>query len=541
MAEEKATSKLSTVKVYDNVSDKDAALLTTLGYKQEFKRNFSPFEVFGVGFSVIGPLPSLASVLIFSIPYGGASAMIWGWLTCWVFMTCIALAMAELASAAPTSGGLYYWTFIFSSRKWRRFLSWITGYSNTVSNVASVASVDWGCAVQVMAAASIGSGLKFQPTVAQTFILFLLLCHASIASLNPAVIARLQMPYMVLNVLLCLAVIIAIPAATPHEFMNNAKYAFGNFTNLSGWNNGYAFILSFLSPLWAIGAFDCTVHMSEEATNASVAIPYAILLSTTFSSLFGWALNIVLAFFMGTDTQSIVNSPTGQPLAAILFNSLGQKGALAIWAFLVTVQFTMGTSMITTCSRQIFAFSRDGALPFSKWLYQINQKSGAPVHCVWFSAFVSALLGLLAFAGPSAIGAIFSLVVAGQYITFSIPIAARWLGGRGIKRGPFTLGKFSLPIAVTAVAFMAFMVIVFLFPATPHPDKNEMNYTVVVLGGVLALAVGYYYFPKYGGKYWFTGPVNTVEGKAREGMADFVMRDSSSERDGSTTEKESDM
>ncbi|KAK2462554.1 hypothetical protein APHAL10511_005524 [Amanita phalloides] len=56
----------------------DDVLLSSLGYKQEFKRNFTPIEVFGIGFSVIGLVPSIASVLIYSIPYGGPSAMIWG-------------------------------------------------------------------------------------------------------------------------------------------------------------------------------------------------------------------------------------------------------------------------------------------------------------------------------------------------------------------------------------------------------------------------------------------------------------------------------
>lgn len=74
---------------------------------------------------------------------------------------------------------------MFSSPKWRCFLSWIVGCasvffssslclqkcstdSNTIGNIGSVASVDWGCAVQIMAAASIGSGLTFSPTVGQT-------------------------------------------------------------------------------------------------------------------------------------------------------------------------------------------------------------------------------------------------------------------------------------------------------------------------------------------------------------------------------------
>ncbi|KDR73321.1 hypothetical protein GALMADRAFT_251941 [Galerina marginata CBS 339.88] len=494
-------------------SDKDAQVLARLGYKQEFRRYFTPIELFGIGFSIIGLVPSLASVLVFSIPYGGASAMVWGWAVCGIFLTTIALAMAELGSAAPTSGGLYYWTFRFSSPRWKCLLSWIVGYANTVGNIASVASVDWGCAVQIMAAVSIGSGLQFQATIAQTFGVYcaLLFCHGIICSLNPIIVARLQTPYIILNILLCLALIIGVPAATPKEFMNNASYAFGNFSNVSGWNNGYAFILSFLSPLWAIGSFDSTVHLSEEATNANVAIPFAIILATTSSVIIGWGLNVALAFCMGKDTENILSSPIGQPMATILFNSFGQKGTLGVWAVVVIVQFTMGSSMLTACSRQIFAFSRDGGLPFSKWLYSINSRSHSPIQCVWFSVALSFLLGLLAFAGASAIGAVFSLVVAGQYIAYSIPITARFLGGQELTPGPFTLGKWSLPVAATAVTFMLFIVIVFMFPASPHPSSGNMNYTVVVLGGTLVLSIIYFYFPKYGGVNWFTGPIRTLE------------------------------
>ncbi|KAF8892329.1 hypothetical protein CPB84DRAFT_1848768 [Gymnopilus junonius] len=91
------------------VMDKDAELLTRLGYNQEFRRNFMPIELFGVGFSIIRLVPSPASMLVFSIPaYGGPAAVVWGWAVCGVFLTTIAVAMTELRSAAPTSGGLYY-------------------------------------------------------------------------------------------------------------------------------------------------------------------------------------------------------------------------------------------------------------------------------------------------------------------------------------------------------------------------------------------------------------------------------------------------
>ena len=55
------------------------------------------------------------------------------------------------------------------------------------------------------------------------------------------------------------------------------------------------------------------------------------------------------------------------------------------------------------------------------------------------------LLGLLAFAGPSANSAIFSLAIAGQYTAYSIPILSRFLGGRPWTPGPFSLGRFVSP------------------------------------------------------------------------------------------------
>ena len=54
------------------------------------------------------------------------------------------------------------------------------------------------------------------------------------------------------------------------------------------------------------------------------------------------------------------------------------------------------------------------------------------------------------------------------------------------------------------------MGIVFMFPSSPQTNSANMNYTVVVDGGVMILALIYYYFPKYGGVHWFTGPVPTI-------------------------------
>ncbi|OBZ78505.1 GABA-specific permease [Grifola frondosa] len=502
----------STVTSQGAIVEGDDAALARLGYKQEFRRAFNPIEVFGLGFSIIGLFPSIASVVVFAIPNGGPVAMVWGWAICSFFLLFVGCALAELGSSAPTSGGLYYWTWTFATPRWRNVLAWVVGYSNSIGLIAGLASIDWGCAVQLMAAVSIGTDTTFVPTTGQTYGVYiaLLICHALVSSLATSVVAHLQGIYIALNILLCFAIIIALPAATPNELKNTASFAFGGFSNFNGWPNGFAFVLSFLAPLWTIGGFDAPVHISEEAANARVAVPWGIISAVGIAGILGWAINVAIAFCMGTDLEAIMNSPIGQPMATILFNSFGKKGTLAVWSVVVFVQFLMGSSILTASSRQMFAFARDQGLPLSRYLYRVNSHTHTPINAVWFSAFIALLLGLLAFAGPSANSAIFSLGVTGQYTAFIIPIACRFAGGKKWSPGPFTLGKWGLPVVLVAISWMMFSIIIVAFPTSPMPSAPEMNYMIVVLGGWIVLCLAYYYFPVYGGACWFNGPLANI-------------------------------
>ncbi|KAJ3843638.1 amino acid/polyamine transporter I [Lentinula raphanica] len=492
------------------VQMQDESLLAQLGYKQEFKRDFGVLELTGLVFSIQGVLPGIASVLVYSIPYGGAVSMVWGWGVCSIFLMFIATAIAELGSAVPTSGGVYYWIFQFSSPSCRKYLSWLLGYIDTIAYIAGVTGINWGCAVQIVAAASIGTSESFQANVFQTYAVFVAVAvlQTVLCSFATRVIAKLQLVYMLINIGLCVGVIFGMPADTPVEFKNDARYAFGSFQNSSLWPDGFAFILSFLAPLWVVGGFDSSVHVSEEARNASTAIPWAIILSTAISCILGWAINVSIAFNMGEDIDGILSNPIGQPLATIFFNSFNQRGTLALWSIIIIAQFMAGTSFLVSSSRQVFAFS---ALPFSNTLYYVQGSSSVPLRCVWASASVSILLGLIPLAGNAASGAVFALAVVGQYICCSTAIMARWLGGREFKKGPFHMGVLSLPISFCAVLFMMLMSVILLFPAEPNlSGPATMNYTVLVIGSVIVFSTVYYFLPVYGGMNWFTGPVITA-------------------------------
>jgi amino acid transporter len=251
--------------------------------------------------------------------------------------------------------------------------------------------------------------------------------------------------------------------------------------------------------------------MSEEAANATKAVPYGILMSIGSCWLFGFVLVIVIAACMNPDPNVILTSPFGQPMAQIYFEALGKNGALGMMSLLMIVQFLMGVSILVAASRQSWAFSRDGALPFSKFFRPISKTFGyIPVRTTLGCAFLAAVLGLLCLIAPAAAAALFSLAVAGNNLAWGTPIFCRIVWGqKKFKPGPFYTGKASIPIAWAAIIFLVFGITLCMFPVGgPNPTPQSMNYTVVINMAVWCGALAYYYIDA---RKWFTGPKITLD------------------------------
>lgn len=177
------------------------------------------------------------------------------------------------------------------------------------------------------------------------------------------------------------------------------------------------------------------------------------------------------------------------------------------------LQYMMGASMSLASSRQVFAFSRDGALPFSGWIYRINAFTETPVNSAWFSTMVSALLGLLGLINEAAVGAVFSLSVIGASIAYGIPVVSRLLAPKDqFKPGPWYLGDFWSPIVGwVSSAYLIFISVIVCIPSYTPTDAADMNYASLVTGAVFIFSLAWYYFPKYGGVNWFQGPKSNLE------------------------------
>lgn len=145
----------------------------------------------------------------------------------------------------------------------------------------------------------------------------------------------------------------------------------------------------------------------------------------------------------------------------------------------------MGISILVAASRQTWAFSRDGALPFSRFVRPISRKFGyIPLRAIWACVLVASVLGLLSLIAPAAAQALFSLAVAGTYVAWGIPIFARVMWGQHkFKPGPFYTGDWlSVPIAWTAVVFLTFGTTLSMFPAGgPNPTRKCSSYLIPLL------------------------------------------------------------
>src|SRR5277367_1178342 len=120
----------------------DERLLASLGYKQELKRTWSGFSNFAISFSVISILSGCFTTFSQAWNNGGPIAISIGWPLISIFILLIGLCLAELASAYPTSGGIYWWASKLGGVK----AGYYTGWLNLIGLLAITASVAYGCA-----------------------------------------------------------------------------------------------------------------------------------------------------------------------------------------------------------------------------------------------------------------------------------------------------------------------------------------------------------------------------------------------------------
>jgi amino acid permease (GABA permease) len=489
--------------------DSDTSRLHQLGYAQELARHMSGFSNFAVSFTIISILSGCLTLYGFGLNTGGPAVIVWGWPFVGLMTLFVALAMAEVCSSFPTAGGLYYWSAKLAKKNAAAW-SWFTGWFNFLGQVAVTAGIDFGAAFFLNAFLDLQFGFDTRPW--HTILLFgiILLVHGLLNQFGVRVVALLNDISVWWHVV-GVAVIVGVLAFVPDNHQS-ASFVFTEFVNNTGWQSSlYVALIGLLLAQYTLTGYDASAHMTEETKSASVAGPRGIVMSVVVSVIAGWVLLIGLTFAIQSYDNALAAPDTGVPPAQIFIDAVGETGGKLLLLIAIGAQLFCGMASVTANSRMIFAFSRDGALPGSAFWHRINGRTRTPTNAIWLAAGGAFLLGLPYLWNVTAYAAVTSIAVIGLYIAYVLPTFLRLRQGEAFERGPWHLGRWSRPIGIIAVAWVAFITVLFMLPQVSPVTAETFNYTPIAVLVVLGFA-GIWWLAS--ARRWFTGP--KVQGSPEE-------------------------
>ena len=486
----------------------DEQRLHELGYAQELARTMSGFSNFAVSFTIISILSGCLTLYGYGLNTGGPVLIVWGWPFVGLMTLTVALAMAEVCSSYPTAGGLYYWAAKLSPTHGAAW-SWFTGWFNFLGQVAVTAGIDFGAATFLNAFLDLQFG--FAATPGHTVLLFglILLLHAGLNIGGVRLVSLLNdvsVWWHIVGVLVIVGALIVVP-----DRHQSTSFVFTHFVNNTGWGSTvYVAMLGLLLAQYTFTGFDASAHKTEETKNASVAGPRGIVMSVVVSLVAGWVLLIGVTYAI-QDYAGTTGTSTGVPPAQVFIDDVGSTGGKLLLLIAIGAQLFCGMASVTANSRMIYAFSRDGALPGSRLWHQINPRTRTPTNAIWLAAGAAFLLGLPYLVNAAAFFAITSIAVIGLFIAYVLPVYLRLRLGDGFEAGPWSLGRWSRPIGIVAVGWVAFISVLFMLPTTSPVTRSTFNYTPLAVLAVLGFAGGWWLLSA---RKWFTGP--KVQGTPEE-------------------------
>ncbi|MGZ6142465.1 MAG: amino acid permease [Myxococcales bacterium] len=420
--------------------DRDSEQLQRLGYAQQLLRDMGGFANFALSFSIISVLTGAVTLYGHGLKYGGPIEMFLGWPLVTVLTLFIAASLGELASALPTAGALYHW----SSHLGGRGAGFLTAWLNTIGQFAITAGIDYGLAEFV--AAMLG-----WPDRPRTLAICagILLTHAALNHLGVRLVARLNDLSAWVHVAGVAILVGALALFAPHQ---PARFLMQGHAS-----EGHGFLIGLLLACWTFTGYDASAHVSEETHDPTRNAPWGIVLSVAVSGVAGYALLLAVTLSIGDLGQAVA---ADNPFIFVLTSALGARLGNALVLIAMAAMWFCGLSSVTSNSRMLFAFARDGGLPFSQRLATVSARFRSPHVAVWTSAAAALAVALWA----DAYSAMVALSTIALYASYGLPILFRLMGRTSLSPGPWNLGRASRAVNLLAVAWIAATLVLFVLP-----------------------------------------------------------------------------
>ncbi|KAK9548791.1 hypothetical protein V6Z77_008684 [Aspergillus fumigatus] len=383
--------------------------------------------------------------MVSALVSGGPVSLVYGFILALIGALATAASLGEMASMYPTAGGQYHFIAKLAPEQCRYMISWLVGWIGTFGWVAFTASAPFLAATMIQGLVV----LNYEEYQAKrwhgTLIYWALLAISAVVNIWGArLISLIENASSLIHLAAFVAEFVVIWVCAPTK--HSASFVFTLFRNESGWSsNGVAWSIGMLSSCYVLAGYDGAIHLSEEMTNAEVAVPWCMLGSLAINGMLGFAFLLTVLFCMG-DFEAALNTATGFPIIQIFYSITGSAAGSAAMTSMLIIMAGLATIPLTaSTARMLWSLTRDRAFPFSTYLSIIDKKTSLPVRSVFTTSGFLVLLGLINIGSTTAFNAILSLAVLGLHMSYLIPTGfmlwRRLHTPEILAYGPWKLGK----------------------------------------------------------------------------------------------------
>lgn len=500
-----------------HVDQSDDARLRSLGYQPQLNRVLGLFANFSVAFTYLSPMVGIYSLFVLGVGTGGP-AYIWLTLIPVAGMLFVALVFGELASHYPVAGALYQYSKFSVGPGYGWFVGWFYGMALLIT----VAAVDTGVVSYVAALSHNWFGTDWDPTDHATILIITMVLLAIQTGLNitgARVMGRVAQFGVYVEIIgtLGIGIILAI-----NGFHHGLGFLFSTQgvadvennplgLDFSGnWLTGAA-LIAVLAPVYIFYGFESAGDISEETKDAGRQVPRAMRLALIWGGIASLILTGALLLAMPGGANPVGQTVEGGGIPFIL-GELPSTVQDLLLLVIIFAFFSCGTSIQGAGSRLVFSYSRDGALPGSNWLRQVNDRFKTPVNALVAGSLVTLLFVLLVFYSPekdvkiwfitypaniNALVALVSFGVSGIYLSFFLTVIAAIIArARGcVPEGQFQLRRWGWLVTIIAAAYLGLMLLNVVAPTGLASPRGYFNLDWITLLVMFVVAViGAVYF-----------------------------------------------
>lgn len=407
----------------------DEKILHSMGYAQELARRMGKFSNFAISFSIICILSGGINSLGQATSGAGGAAIGIGWPVGVALSGIFALALAQISSAYPTAGGLYHWGSILGNR----FTGWLSAWLNLLGLVTVLGAINVGTFYFFFGA--FGSTFGIEDTLAHRVIFVAVITglQALINHFGIGLTAKLTdfSGYLIFATSIALTVV-CLASASSYDV--SRLWTFANYTGTEGASGVWpvavsglmAFLVGLLLPIYTITGYDASAHTAEETTDAARSVPAGMVSSVVWSGLFGWLF--LCAFVLMIPNMDDAAKQGWNVFFWGMDSQVNPTLKLLLYVAIFVSQFLCGLATVTSASRMLFAFSRDGGIPgVSKMLATVDSTHRSPVASIWTSSILAVLFvwftSAITIAGTPAYSIVVSCTVIFLFLSFTVPIS----------------------------------------------------------------------------------------------------------------------